>query len=43
VGAGHSIWDWDTARDRIETGGRSSRRLGLKRGALDGPRRNWLG
>ena len=19
VGAGHSIWDWDTARDRIET------------------------
>ena len=20
VGAGHSIWDWDTARDRIETG-----------------------
>ena len=20
VGAGHSVWDWDTARDRIETG-----------------------
>ncbi len=43
VGAGHSIWDWDTARDRIETGREIEQALGLKRGALDGPARNWLG
>ena len=43
VGAGHSIWDWDTARDRIETGREIEHVLGFKRGALDGPARNWLG
>jgi diguanylate cyclase (GGDEF)-like protein/PAS domain S-box-containing protein len=43
VGAGHAIWDWDTARDRIETGREIEQALGLKRGALDGPARNWLG
>ena len=43
VGAGHSIWDWDTARDRIETGRDIEQVLGFKRGALDGPARNWLG
>ena len=43
VGAGHSIWDWDTARDRIETGREVEQALGFKRGALDGPARNWLG
>ena len=43
VGAGHSIWDWDTARDRIETGREIEQVLGFKRGALDGPARNWLG
>lgn len=43
VGAGHSIWDWDTARDRIETGRDIEQALGFKRGALDGPARNWLG
>ncbi len=43
VGAGHSIWDWDTARDRIETGRDIEHVLGFKRGALDGPARNWLG
>ena len=43
VGAGHSIWDWDTARDRIETGREIEQALGFKRGALDGPARNWLG
>jgi diguanylate cyclase (GGDEF)-like protein/PAS domain S-box-containing protein len=43
VGAGHSIWDWDTARDRIETSRDIEQALGMKRGALDGPARNWLG
>jgi diguanylate cyclase (GGDEF)-like protein/PAS domain S-box-containing protein len=43
VGAGHAIWDWDTARDRIETGREIEQALGFKRGALDGPARNWLG
>jgi diguanylate cyclase (GGDEF)-like protein/PAS domain S-box-containing protein len=43
VGAGHCIWDWDTARDRIETGRDIEYILGFKRGALDGPARNWLG
>ena len=43
VGAGHSVWDWDTARDRIETGREVEQALGFKRGALDGPARNWLG
>ncbi len=43
VGAGHCIWDWDTSRDRIETGREIEYLLGFKRGALDGPARNWLG
>ncbi len=43
VGAGHCVWDWDTARDRIETGREIEYALGFKRGALDGPARNWLG
>ncbi|MBA3517106.1 MAG: EAL domain-containing protein [Rhizobiales bacterium] len=43
VGAGHSIWDWDTARDRIETGREVEQALGFKKGALAGPARNWLG
>ncbi|WP_034492492.1 sensor domain-containing phosphodiesterase [Afifella pfennigii] len=43
VGAGHAIWDWDVARDRIEIGREIENALGLKRGALEGPARNWLG
>lgn len=43
VGAGHSIWDWDTARDRIETGREIEQSLGFKKGALNGSARNWLG
>jgi diguanylate cyclase (GGDEF)-like protein/PAS domain S-box-containing protein len=43
VGGGHAIWDWDTARDRIESGREIENLLGLKRGSLDGPARNWLG
>lgn len=43
VGASHAIWDWDTARDRIETGRDIEQALGFKRGSLDGPARNWLG
>ena len=44
VGAGHSIWDWDTARDRIETGREiEQRRSASSAASLDGPARNWLG
>jgi len=43
VGAGHSVWDWDAARDHIETGREIEHALGFKRGSLDGPARNWLG
>nr|WP_246206372.1 EAL domain-containing protein [Propylenella binzhouense] len=42
VGAGHAIWDWDVARDRLETGREVERLLGCKRGAVDGPIRTWL-
>ena len=42
VGAGHSVWDWDVSRDRIETGREIEQALGLKRGGLDGPARDWL-
>ncbi len=42
VGAGYAIWDWDVARDRIEVGRDVEKMLGIKRGALEGPARNWL-
>lgn len=42
VGAGHAVWDWDVARDRITVGPEVEDHLGLKRGALAGPARNWL-
>ncbi|MGQ7792273.1 EAL domain-containing protein [Faunimonas sp. B44] len=42
VGAGHAIWDWEVARDRVETGREVDRLLGCKRGALEGPVRTWL-
>ena len=43
VGAGHAVWDWDVGRDRISVGPEVEQALGLERGALEGPARNWLG
>ncbi len=43
IGAGYAVWDWDVARDRIEVGRDVEKLLGVKRGALEGPARNWLG
>ena len=43
IGAGHAIWDWDVARDRITVGTDVEEALGLKPGGLAGPARNWLG
>lgn len=43
VGAGHAIWDWDVARDRISVGVEVEDALGLRPGGLSGPARNWLG
>jgi len=42
TGAGDILWDWDVARDRIHTGAEAEDLLGLKRGTLDGPARDWL-
>ncbi|BBE72243.1 EAL domain-containing protein [Oharaeibacter diazotrophicus] len=42
TGAGDVIWDWDVTRDRIYTSSEAEESLGLKRGALEGPARDWL-
>ena len=42
TGAGDIVWDWDVARDRIFTGPEAEDLLGLRRGALEGPARDWL-
>ncbi|CTQ60985.1 Cyclic di-GMP phosphodiesterase Gmr [Roseibium album] len=42
TGAGDIIWDWDIDRDRIYTGNEVEELLNLKRGALEGPARDWL-
>ncbi|WP_235981741.1 EAL domain-containing protein [Methylobrevis albus] len=42
TGAGDVIWDWDVARDRIYTSAEAEVSLGLKRGTLEGPARDWL-
>ncbi len=42
TGAGDIIWDWDVARDRIHASGELEELLGLKRGELEGPARDWL-
>ncbi len=42
TGAGDVIWDWDVSRDRIFTSSEAEESLGLKRGALEGPARDWL-
>lgn len=42
TGAGDVIWDWDVTRDRIFTSAEAEESLGFKRGALEGPARDWL-
>lgn len=42
TGAGDVIWDWDVTRDRIYTSHEAEESLGFKRGALEGPARDWL-
>jgi diguanylate cyclase (GGDEF)-like protein/PAS domain S-box-containing protein len=42
TGAGDVVWDWDVGRDRIHTSGEAEHSLGFKRGALEGPARDWL-
>lgn len=42
TGSGDIIWDWDVDRDRIFTGDEVEALLNLKRGALEGPARDWL-
>jgi diguanylate cyclase (GGDEF)-like protein/PAS domain S-box-containing protein len=42
AGAGDIVWDWDTERDHIYTGHEAEDLLGLKRGSLEGPARDWL-
>ena len=42
TGAGDIVWDWDVVRDRIYTGPEAEDLLGLPRGTLEGPARDWL-
>jgi diguanylate cyclase (GGDEF)-like protein/PAS domain S-box-containing protein len=42
TGSGDVIWDWDVARDRIYTSAEAEESLGIKRGTLEGPARDWL-
>ncbi len=42
TGAGDIVWDWDVIRDRIYTGPEAEDLLGLARGTLEGPARDWL-
>ncbi|WP_350336085.1 EAL domain-containing protein [Coralliovum pocilloporae] len=42
IGSGDILWDWDIERDRIHTGNAAEDLLGLSRGSLEGPARDWL-
>ncbi len=42
VGSGDMVWDWDVPRDRMHTSREAEKLLGLKRGVLEGPARDWL-
>src|SRR5205823_2415926 len=42
TGAGDIVWDWDVERDHIYAGPEAESVLGLKRGTLEGPARDWL-
>ncbi len=42
TGSGDIIWDWDVARDFIYTSAEAEESLGVERGTLEGPARDWL-
>lgn len=42
AGSGDMVWDWDVARDRIICAHETEVRLGLERGALQGPPQDWF-
>ena len=42
TGSGELVWDWDVLRDRVVTRPDVADPLGLPRGSLHGPARNWL-
>jgi diguanylate cyclase (GGDEF)-like protein/PAS domain S-box-containing protein len=42
TGSGDIVWDWDVDRDRIHAGPEAEELLGLPRGRLEGPARDWL-
>jgi diguanylate cyclase (GGDEF)-like protein/PAS domain S-box-containing protein len=42
TGSGDIVWDWDVSRDRIYCGPEAEELLGLQRGKLEGPARDWL-
>jgi diguanylate cyclase (GGDEF)-like protein/PAS domain S-box-containing protein len=42
TGAGDIVWDWDVQRDRIFAGPEAEDLLGVQRGTLEGPARDWL-
>ena len=42
TGSGDIVWDWDVQRDRIFCGVEAEELLGLPRGRLEGPARDWL-
>ena len=42
AGSGDAVFDWDVARDRVVTAPDISETLGLERGTLVGPVREWL-
>lgn len=41
-GSGDLIWDWDLAKDRVYSSPATEDLLGLKRGSLAGPFKDWL-
>jgi len=42
AGSGDIVWDWDVTADRIDCGEEAEIRLGLDRGALNGPPQDWF-
>lgn len=42
AGAGHSLWDWNVSRDKIEIGRDIAEKLGFEPGVPDRPASDWL-
>ena len=42
AGAGDIVWDWDLQRDHITCGAEAESRLGMEKGALQGPPQDWF-